>query len=139
MIIPRAVQETQEFMGRVYRRYPKHKNLSSREYFKSCRWENSKRVNSYLHRDIWECHNGPIRQGYVVHHIDDNKQNNSIQNLQIISKRDHQVRHITSCGRMEKHCVVCGKTFQVVVKFKNHARYCSGKCCSNASRLREVN
>ena len=42
--------------------------------------------NPYLyHRFIYECHHGIIPDGYVVDHIDNNKLNNDIYNLQIIT------------------------------------------------------
>ena len=47
----------------------------------------------WLHRYIWEKHNGNIPEGYVVHHIDHNKSNNDINNLEMISDKEHRLEH----------------------------------------------
>lgn len=36
---------------------------------------------------------GPVPKGYHVHHIDQNKNNNDISNLQALSSHDHEVLH----------------------------------------------
>jgi len=45
-----------------------------------------------LHRDTWEHHNGVLASGMVIHHIDEDINNNNITNLQAMSIGDH-VRH----------------------------------------------
>lgn len=50
---------------------------------------------SVLHRDVWVYHNGPIPKGYVIHHIDLNKANNKVENLQMMSKQEHNRLHRT--------------------------------------------
>ncbi len=46
------------------------------------------------HRYIWEqYHKKPIPPGYQIHHIDGDKLNNKIENLQMISNSDHQKLH----------------------------------------------
>lgn len=42
-----------------------------------------------MHRYVWEKHNGPIPEGYEVHHIDHDRSNNDISNLEIYTKSDH--------------------------------------------------
>lgn len=42
-----------------------------------------------MHRDVWEFHNGPIPDGYDVHHRDENKLNNDIGNLECLPKSEH--------------------------------------------------
>lgn len=44
---------------------------------------------SLLHRDIWEHHNGKIPEGYDIHHIDCDKSNNNIENLECLPKSEH--------------------------------------------------
>lgn len=46
-----------------------------------------------LHRYIYEKYNGPIPKGYDIHHIDHNKDNNEIENLQLIERQQHKKRH----------------------------------------------
>lgn len=45
------------------------------------------------HRYVYEQANGPIPDGYVIHHKDHNKQNNSLENLECLSKHDHDNYH----------------------------------------------
>ena len=48
----------------------------------------------YLHRIIWMVANGcDIPNGYDVHHIDHNKQNNSIYNLELVEQHKHRSEH----------------------------------------------
>ena len=72
---------TIRFNGYLYQKY------SDRPYFE--------RVGGhhFLHRDIWEFHNGPIPAGYQIHHIDGNKTNNALENLEILSAKEHRVAH----------------------------------------------
>ena len=53
---------------------------------------NSK-THKRLHRYVWEKHNGKIPEGYDIHHIDGNKSNNDISNLQIMTKSEHIKLH----------------------------------------------
>lgn len=46
-----------------------------------------------LHRYIWEKINGNIPKGYDIHHIDHNKDNNDISNLELISSYRHKKVH----------------------------------------------
>lgn len=56
----------------------------------------------YLHRYIWEKENGPIPQGYDVHHIDHDKNNNSINNLTILTRKEHLYLHEESLSEEQK-------------------------------------
>lgn len=42
-----------------------------------------------LHRVVYEYYNGEIPKGYEIHHIDQNKENNDISNLKLVSKKEH--------------------------------------------------
>ena len=50
-------------------------------------------TRKYLHRVIWEEVNGEIPEGYQIHHIDNNPENNNIENLEMIKKGEHQKLH----------------------------------------------
>ena len=41
--------------------------------------------NYYIHRFEWECIKGDILEGFVIDHIDSNKTNNKIENLQLLT------------------------------------------------------
>lgn len=56
----------------------------------------SKKINGSrkrMHVYVWEYYNGPVPKGYHVHHIDENKEHNYIENLQLISKSKHSELH----------------------------------------------
>lgn len=77
--------EVVEFNGKTYRRYPE--SVSHTTYFRCG-------ANGPMyHRDIWEFHNGPIPDGMIVHHIDENPSNNNISNLQIMTQAEHNKLH----------------------------------------------
>ena len=46
-----------------------------------------------LHRDIWETRNGPIPEGYEIHHKDGNKGNNDLANLELLTVHEHKSLH----------------------------------------------
>lgn len=46
-----------------------------------------------LHRVVWEHHHGKIPPGYHVHHIDGDRSNNNISNLELIEKGSHASFH----------------------------------------------
>ena len=62
---------------------------------------------------IWECVNGEKPEGYDVHHIDGNRQNNSIYNLELIEHSEHMSKHNVN----NKNCigrVVSNKTRELI-------------------------
>jgi hypothetical protein len=46
-----------------------------------------------LHKDVWIYYNGDVDKNYDVHHKDKNLDNNSIENLQLLSKSEHGKMH----------------------------------------------
>lgn len=50
-------------------------------------------LRKYMHRYVWEYHNGKIPSGYEVHHIDFDRSNNDISNLQLLSRKEHRKLH----------------------------------------------
>lgn len=48
----------------------------------------------YHHIYVWEKYNGPLSKGRCVHHIDGNKQNNDIRNLQGMTIKEHISMHM---------------------------------------------
>ena len=49
-----------------------------------------------LHIYVWQKHNGDVPKGYQVHHIDGNKDNNDISNLELLKSFDHLSLHATN-------------------------------------------
>jgi hypothetical protein len=58
-------------------------------------YRNGKEISE--HQEIYckHWHIKKIPKGYVVHHIDENKQNNKIENLKLISRGNHTKLHKT--------------------------------------------
>jgi len=68
-------------------------------YYLSTTNVNGKRKR--LHRYVWECNYGEIPKGYYIHHIDENKGNNSIENLELIKAGRHSKLHSTELATDE--------------------------------------
>lgn len=59
---------------------------------------NGKRMTVYLHRRVWELAHGPIPPGFSIHHKDHNRANNRLENLMLISTREHNAHHSREGG-----------------------------------------
>lgn len=46
-----------------------------------------------MHIYVWEKHYGPVPPGCIIHHIDGNKGNNSIENLRLVTRGQHGAIH----------------------------------------------
>jgi hypothetical protein len=110
-----------------------------------------------LHRYIYEKQYGKIKDGYEVHHIDLDKNNNNIENLVVMSYSEHRSLHNKTKKFLEqrietnkrpdvidkiqaKHaeirkekniianCKTCGKEFLISKMDVNRRKYCSKLC-----------
>ncbi len=71
-------------------------NQSFRRDKKTGYYLSSRKINGPrkgLHVYVWELFNGKVPEGYDVHHIDGNKKNNEIENLEILNRSDHAKEH----------------------------------------------
>lgn len=50
-------------------------------------------IQKRMHVYVWEFYNGPINEGYQIHHKDGDRGNNDIDNLQMLTKSDHMSLH----------------------------------------------
>lgn len=50
--------------------------------------------DQYLHHINYEYFNGAIPDGHIIHHRNENKLDNSIDNLQLLSRREHKILHL---------------------------------------------
>lgn len=68
-------------------------------YYLSTKKVNGRRIR--LHRYIWIKHYGEIQQGYSIHHKDEDKSNNDINNLKLIITSKHSKLHADN--RVNEH------------------------------------
>lgn len=77
-----------------------------------------------IHQAVWRYHYGAISNGYDIHHVDENKDNNSIENLKCLPHKEHMKIH-KHCLTIKEHtCIICGKKFSS----KGKKNYCSHTC-----------
>ena len=48
--------------------------------------------NGFEHRYIWGKHHGKIPNDYCVHHINGDKRDNRIENLECLSRKEHGLK-----------------------------------------------
>lgn len=53
------------------------------------KWSDKRR----LHQRVWEDAHGPIPEGYHVHHINEDKADNRLENLECLSPSEHMAKH----------------------------------------------
>ena len=84
-----------------------------------------------LQRDIWAYYKGaiPLDDDYDVHHIDFDKQNNDINNLQLLTRVEHMRLHFELQPFKKYVCENCGKIFYSN-SIKSKIRCCSRECIS---------
>jgi len=107
--------ERMVYDGRTYKRNTSDKYRSHRIYFTRRYQKNGKRLESYLHRVVWEKHNGKIPKDCIIHHKDLNPDNNDISNLECVPEYLHARtfhKHRTPCEkRYPCVCQICGSSF----------------------------
>ena len=62
----------------------------------------TKGKRGFLHRAVWEHNNGKIGKGWDVHHIDGDKTNNAIENLELYTKSEHAGKFATGNNQYAK-------------------------------------
>lgn len=95
----------------------------------------NKTKNNYVlhHRIVMENHLGRLlTQDEIVHHIDGNKHNNEITNLQLMTNIEHTKHHVIK-GRSYVECIChnCKKIFLKEKRFlhsTNKYIFCSRSC-----------
>ena len=110
-----------KFDGLVYRKHKK----DGRYYF-----------STSLTRSVWKFFNGEIPEGYEIHHQDDDKYNDNISNLALLSREEHLKLHADKRRgvktfrkpKLKKFvCEYCGKEFEALTT-NGLLHYCSDEC-----------
>lgn len=87
-----AQKETTEvifYRGKKYCRYP-DSPYPANHYFRPSKNDGSRKA---LHQAIWEDANGPVPDGFELHHRDGNKGNNTLENIQLVPKHHVRIYH----------------------------------------------
>src|ERR1700722_9087610 len=88
-----AKSECIVFNGIKFRRYPEAKQASHRNYYSPASNYRRKGVGA-LHQEIWKAANGPIPLFCEIHHRDGNPLNNQLDNLECLTKSEHESAHV---------------------------------------------
>lgn len=88
------------------------------------------------HRYVMQSFIGrPLSRGELVHHINGDKADNRIENLMIMTPKEHSVHHNQKYP-LTKLCVICGSEFMPHPTKRKRSQSCSQKChFENLSRL----
>lgn len=85
--------------------------------------------NVLLHRYVWEKHNGEIPSGFEIHHKNKNRLDWNIENLELLSVKEHHRNHATEnnlgkCnkGVLKRHSSGFCEGAKSVVLIKNDKR-----------------
>ena len=90
-----AVSEVIIYRGIKFRRYPESSNQSHRRYFGPGIGDKQRGID-YLHREIWRDNNDrkEIPDGYHIHHINHDYNDNRPENLQLVKGSEHVSYHM---------------------------------------------
>lgn len=106
-------------------------------------WDRNKKRPIQLHRKIWEAHRGSIPESFHLHHIDHDKTNNQIDNLEPMHPSDHMAHHRIDHIKAPRpeaktiDCHQCGQPF-VVEKLPSRKKFCSHACVLESRRKRRT-
>ena len=91
--------------------------------------KDGKKHNKYVHRLVAEAFIGEIPEGYVINHIDFDKSNNIVTNLEIVTQKQnvlhskHKMKHPRNISEYKYICLRAGNKFEVTVNKKYLGRF----------------
>lgn len=93
------------------------------------------RPGKRLHCAVWEKAHGPVPKGFHIHHIDNNRDNNRLENLACIAAEAHKQHHADAISFVEVmtrklmlRCRECGGLYACTVSRATVSRACSPAC-----------
>lgn len=127
--------------------YEVHKNKDNRmrAYYKD-ELTNKHKIISYPRIVVEEHLKRKLNDDEIVHHIDENPENNNIDNLMVLTRKEHGKLHMQKYFDKEVICEVChkkfiwtserqGRYYRDLRRGRNRIITCSKKCSSYYGRL----
>ncbi|MBI2629986.1 HNH endonuclease [Candidatus Pacearchaeota archaeon] len=90
----RQEEEIKNTLEAYEKRYSHRFVLDNKGYIRFAKGFISAGIGGYLHRWIYKNVHGKINDGYEIHHKDFNKFNNEINNLEELTPKEHQNKHL---------------------------------------------
>lgn len=87
-----------------------------------------------VHQAVWRYYCGDIPFDFNIHHVNENKADNDIENLQIKSRSEHAYEHGQRSDKKTFTCVVCGKEFEASPRSCRDNPCCSTRCRAQKNR-----
>jgi len=79
-----------DFYGNIYKGIKSHSSYDNGTGYKQSKLrKDKKRYNRYVHRLVWESFIGIIPKGYELNHIDHDKSNNQLSNLELVTHSEN--------------------------------------------------
>ncbi|WP_210140394.1 MULTISPECIES: NUMOD4 domain-containing protein [unclassified Staphylococcus] len=88
----KSLKRTVKHGGSVTRTFPElilKPNKVNFGYLQVTLNKNGKRKSRYVHNLVMESFKGPKKLGYEVNHIDENKENNNLENLEYLTSKEN--------------------------------------------------
>ena len=83
--------------------------------------------NGQGHRKVWMEAYGPIPDECVIHHRNEDRSDNRLVNLELMTYRQHSVHHNEKHARTTE-CVICGSNFVPHITKRGRNQTCSRGC-----------
>ena len=109
-----------ELDGLIYRRIKILKNMFGYNFVKLT--NSSGKRTLYIHRLVYRTFVGAIPSNMEINHIDHNKENNSVTNLELLTHSENLRKAVLHYGnKLKPRCKQCGR---VISSKKENAVYC---------------
>ena len=86
----------------------------------------------FEHRAVWEKANGLIPSNMFIHHKDENRLNNDISNLELVTyeshRRKHSILYEDKDGKWTKRCRRCGIVFPLSAFYGEERKRLTAEC-----------